>query len=369
MAINLVSLVMEFLTPDMIGRIASALGVDRTAAQSAINAAVPSLLAGFSNVATQPGGAQRLTDAAMQQTGGLESLSRMLGMGKPSSLIESGSQVLSSLLGNEDQNTLSRTIGRFTGIGQGATGSLLGMLAPAVLGMITRQLGTRVNANGIAGLLAGQKENIAAALPSGFANELAGTGFLDAIGGTARTAAAASGDTLRSSASAARAAASDTARRAAPSNWLYWLIPVAAVAVGLIFLVARSPEQNAPQAGMTGQPPGTSGQAVRTANLDIDKQVTDTIAGLRTTLNGVTDAASARAAMPKLQEAATQMDRLNGLSGQLSAEQRKAVASLINPTMPTLNQLFDKVLAVPGAAEELKPTVDALKAKLAALAA
>jgi hypothetical protein len=368
MAINLVSLVMEFLTPDMIGRIASALGVDRTAAQSAINTAVPSLLAGFSNVATQPGGAQRLTDAAMQQTGGLEGFSRMLGMGKQSSLIEGGSQMLSSLLGNEDQTTLSRAIGRFAGIGQGATGSLLGMLAPAVLGMITRQLGPRVNPNGIADLLAGQKENIAAALPSGFANQLAGTGFLDAIGGTARTAAAATGETLRSSASVARAAVSDTARRDAPSNWLYWLIPAAVVAAVLIFLVSRPPEQIAPQAGTTGEQAGTSGQAVRTANLDFDKQVTDTIAGLRTTLGGVTDAASARAAMPKLQEAATQMDKLNGLRGQLSAEQRKAVASLINPTMSSLNQLFDKVLAVPGA-EELKPTVDALKAKLAALTA
>ena len=30
MAVNLVSLIMQFLTPDMIGRIASALGLDRT---------------------------------------------------------------------------------------------------------------------------------------------------------------------------------------------------------------------------------------------------------------------------------------------------------------------------------------------------
>jgi hypothetical protein len=37
--------------------------------------------------------------------------------------------------------------------------------------------------------------------------------------------------------------------------------------------------------------------------------------------------------------------------------------------MPTLNQLFDKALAVPGASDELKPTVDALKAKFADLAA
>jgi hypothetical protein len=37
--------------------------------------------------------------------------------------------------------------------------------------------------------------------------------------------------------------------------------------------------------------------------------------------------------------------------------------------MPILNQLFDKVLAIPGVAEILKPVVDALKAKLVALAA
>jgi hypothetical protein len=41
----------------------------------------------------------------------------------------------------------------------------------------------------------------------------------------------------------------------------------------------------------------------------------------------------------------------------------------VNPVMPTLNQLFDKVLAIPGVAEVLKPTIDILKAKLAMLTA
>ena len=367
MAINLVSLVMDFLTPDMIGRIASVLGLDRSAARSAINSAVPSLLAGFSNVAAQPGGAQRLAGAAAQQTGVLEGFSRMLGMDDQSSLIESGSQMLSSVLGNQDQNALSRAIGRFAGIGQGATGSLLGMLAPVVLGTITRQLGPRVDPSRITDLLAGQKDNIAAALPPGLADQLAGTGLLNSIGGAARTAAAAGSETLRSSASAARAAMSDSARRAAPGNWLYWIAPAAVIAGLLIYLVARPPEAITRQGGMTGQPVETTGKAVATANLDINKQVTDTISGLRTTLGGITDAASAHAALPKLQEAAAQMDTLTGLSGQLPAEQRKAVASLVSPTMAPLNELFDKVLAVPGASEELKPTVDALKAKLAAL--
>jgi hypothetical protein len=373
MAINLVSLIMDCLTPDMIGRIGSALGLDRTRVQSAVNSAVPSMLAGFSNVAAQPGGAQRLADAAMDQTGTLEGFSRMLGTPNQSSLIESGSQMLSSLLGNRDQNALTAAIGRFTGIGQGASGSLLGMLAPVVMGMITRQLGAGVDPKGITNLLAGQKDNIAAALPAGLANQLTGTGLLDSIGGAARTAAAATSDTLRSSASMARSVVSDSARRAAgtsPSaNWLYWLIPVAAAVALVVYLMARPSDQIAKTDTTTGQQSGTTGQTVTTASLGIDKQVSDTIAGLRTTLGGINDAASAHAAVPKLQEAAAQLDTINGLSARLSDDQKKVVASMVNPTMPALNQMFDRVLAIPGASEELKPSVDALKAKLAQLAA
>jgi len=64
-----------------------------------------------------------------------------------------------------------------------------------------------------------------------------------------------------------------------------------------------------------------------------------------------------------------QIDKVDGLVGQLSAEQRKALAGLVNPLMPSLNQLFDKVLAIPGVSEVLKPTIEALRAKLAVLTA
>jgi hypothetical protein len=45
---------MQFLTPDMIGRISAALGLDRDKVQSIVSAAVPALLAGLSGVAAQP---------------------------------------------------------------------------------------------------------------------------------------------------------------------------------------------------------------------------------------------------------------------------------------------------------------------------
>ena len=126
MATNLVSLVMQFLTPEMIGRVAAALGLDRNLLQSAISAAVPGLLAGFSGVATQPGGPQKLVEAARQETGTLGKFADMLGGGSQSTFIERGSQLLTSLLGARDQSALASAIGQFAGLGQGKSGSLLG---------------------------------------------------------------------------------------------------------------------------------------------------------------------------------------------------------------------------------------------------
>ena len=180
MAVNLVSLVMQFLTPDMIGRIASVLGLDRNSTQTAVGAGVPGLLAGLMGVALQPGGGQKLVNSAKQSTGTLGNFTSMLGTGGQNSFIEKGSQMLSSLLGGQDQNALAGALAKFTGLGQGASGSLLGMLAPLVMGTIAQQQGANsLSASGITGLLASQKDNIAAALPSGFGNLLGGTRLLE----------------------------------------------------------------------------------------------------------------------------------------------------------------------------------------------
>jgi hypothetical protein len=364
MAINLVSLIMQFLTPDMIGRIASALGLDRTNTQTAIGAAIPGLLAGLSGVAAQPGGAQKLVDTVRQQTGALGSFANMIGASGQSSLIEKGSQILSSLLGSRDQTALAGAVSKYAGLGQNASGSLLGMLAPIVMGTIGQQQGTRsLDAGGIASLLSSQKDNIAAALPAGFTNLLGGSGLLDSLGGAARTATAAAGQTARVTTSAARAIGDTGQRAAAVSlNWLYWLIPLLAIVAALIYFFVKPAEQVAQQ-GVTAV------QGLTVGGLDIGKQVTDSITNLRTTLAGITDASSAQTALPKLREVTAQIDKVDGLLGQLSPEQRKVLAGVVNPLMPSLNQLFDKVLAIPGVAELLKPTIDSLRAKLAVLTA
>ena len=367
MATNIVSLAMQFLTPDMIGRIATALGFDRNKVQSAIDAAVPGLLAAFNDVTTQPGGAQKLADTARQQVGSLGNFASVLAAGGQSSLLERGSQMLSSLVGGQSQNALADAISKFTGLGQNASSSLLGILAPVIMGTIAQHQGTTggLDANSIARLFAGQKNNIAAALPSGFGNLLSGTGLVNSLGDAGRTATAAGGDAARTAASTARAldqTGQRAASAAASSNWLYWLLPIAAAAVLLVYFAVRPNDQTAPQ-GMN------QAQTATVGGLDIGKQLTNNIANVRTTLDGVTDVATAQAALPKLQEATVQIDKTGGQAAQLSADERKQIAGLVNPLMPAFNQVCDRVLAIPGVAQVLKPSVDTLKAKLTALVA
>jgi hypothetical protein len=363
MAVNLVSLVMQFLTPDMIGRIAAALGLDRNIAQTAIGALVPALLAAFSKTATEPGGAQKLVDSARQQTGTLGNFASMLGTGNQSSLIEKGSQMLSGLLGGEDQNSLAQAVSKFGGLSHDRASSLLAIVSPIVLGTIgqQRQQGRSLDASGITDLLASQKANIAAALPTGFSNLLGGTRLLDALGGAARTA---TGSAAARVANSGPRAVVDTGRQVAgmpaSRNWLYWLIPVAAIVALLIYFFGRQAEQVV----QPGVPPA---QSLMVGGVDLGKQVTDSIANLRTTLNGVTDTASAQAALPKLRDVTAQIDKVDSLLGQLSPQQRKTLAGMVNPMMSTLNGLFDKVLAIPGVADVLKLTIDLLKDRLAAM--
>ncbi len=370
MEMNLVSLVMQFLTPDMITRIAAALGLDRYNTQKAVGAAVPALLAGVSSAAATPAGAQRTVDAIKQQGGTLDGFANLIGGSGQMSLVDRGSSLLESVLSGFDQSALADAVGKFAGLGSGATNSLLAMLAPAVMGIIGKQFSGKVlDARSLTSLLASQKDQIAQALPAGFDKLLAGTGLLDSLGGTAGSAAAAAGQASQFGSSAARRV-SGAGRRATNGGWsgaptwAYWAIPLALI-VGLVwYLTGNRTDQVSQQ---VSPPVATTAQNVVVGGVDIGKQLDDSIGSVRTALQGVTDVASATAAIPKLQEATAQIDKINGMLGSLSADQRKIIAGPVESGTATLNQALDKVLAIPGVGEVLEPAIGPLKAKLADL--
>jgi hypothetical protein len=363
MATNLVSYMMQFLTPDMIGRIAGALGLNRSDAQSGVSAVVPALLAAFSGLADKPGGAQSLVNTVKQQSGVLDNFASMIGGNNLSSFIERGSSLLTSLLGSHDQAALTGAVARSAGLGQNKTTSLLGMLAPVVMGLIGRQIGTRgVDIGSLTSLLASQKEQIAQALPSGMGELLDRTGLSSGLESARRATTEATGQFTQYTSPPRERANRDTTFGI--PNWAYWALPLLALGGLLWYLLGRPAEHER----VAQEPaPAAQSQGVTVGGVDIKNTIGDSLSDLRTSLQGVTDVASARAALPKLEAARTQIDRVSSLVGQLTPDQRKVVAAAIAPAMPAINRLTDKVLEIPGVGDVLRPTIDPVKTKLADL--
>ena len=121
----------------------------------------------------------------------------------------------------------------------------------------------------------------------------------------------------------------------------------------------------------TAAPPTTVGlvsPSLPVAGIDLADQVNSSIGTLRSTLAGITDEASARAALPKLRDVSAQLDRINTLSAQLSPENRRTLASLIATAMPTIRTALDRILAVPGAGDVARSTFNELRGRLDTLA-
>ena len=382
MATNLVSVVMQFLTPDMIAKIASVLGLDRNVAQKTIAGAIPALLASLTDVASTPNGARQLTNTLTQQSGSLENLKNLVGGAGQNLVADSGSNMLSGLFGGGTLDTMAQTIGKFAGIGEGTSKSMLGMLGPVVLGALGQQQRSMgLDASGLASLLTSQKDQIAAAIPSGLAGQLSAAGLIDgATGGLRSGAAAASAAGSRIAGASERTvsragqAATEVARSTAASQWPYWL--VAAVVLGGLawFALGRSGEETVaqvPPPATTRTAPGTVGLAptdLTVGGMNLANQINSSFGSIRTVLPGITDAASAEAAVPKLKEAAAQLNEVGSRATQLSPEGKSILIKLVVAATPTINQMCDKVLATPGAGAIAKPAIDELRGKLDALA-
>lgn len=376
MSANLVSVVMQFLTPEMIAKIASALGLDRAIAQKAVGGAIPALLTGLADLASTPEGARQLTNTlAQQQPGSLESFKGLIGSSDQNNLAESGASMLSGLFGRGPMDTMAQAIGKFAGLGGDSSKSLLGMLAPVVLGALGQQQRAGLDAKGLTSLLASQKDQIAAAIPSGLANQLSDAGLIDKATGTLRegtAAASAAGSRIagaseRTVAGAGRTAY--TATRTASSQWPYWLAALVVLGGLAWWGLARQTETVAelPRPAATQPPTGTVGLApsdLTIGGVNLANRVDSSVGTLKSVLPTITDTASAQAALPKLQDATTQLNDVSNLAAKLSPEGKSALARMIAAATPTINQMCDKVLAIPGAGDIAKPVITDLRGRL-----
>jgi sporulation protein YlmC with PRC-barrel domain len=347
---NIVSAVSEFLTPDLVSRMASVAGInDATLAQRAVGAAAPAILSGMANLASKPRGAQSLVDAiAKQSPNMLDTLAST--MGGSGRLADVGRQMLTSLFGARSFSSLASTIGKFVGLSDGPVNALLGMLTPAILGVLGREAGAGVT--GLTQLFSSQKEQIAAAMPSGLSDALRSSGFFD----RARSSIASrTEDTSRATRDSAASVSS-----ARPIHWAYWVLPLAVVAGLAWYLLGGEPPVGV---APTSAPTTPSAQGP-SASDDLAHRITSTIDSLSASLQGVKDKAAATDALSKLQQANGELEGLSGLAGQLPSEARNRLGEAIKAGSARLKSALDTVNALPGTPADVKSAIGNLQAKL-----
>jgi hypothetical protein len=372
MAADLVSLIMQFVTPGMTTKIASALGLPRESMDKAVAAAVPAILAAFANTAMKPGGGQQISNAFAQQSGTLDRIKNAIGTGSEKPLIDKGSDLMSSVLGSSGSNALAGALGRFTGLDTGASKSLLGILGPVAASVIgQQQRSADLDAKGLTDLLSSQKDQIANAMPAGLGKALAGTGLLDNLGSTFQRGSAAVSDAASRASEMPDAAVAHAAQaaRGATRSLPYLLLALAAAGIlGWFFLGRDTTEQVAERpAAPATRTSETVGAGAPDRLTDLTAELTSSVSAVRSALDGMTDPASVRDALPRLQQATARLEAIGNSASQLPPNARKEISFYVVRSMPALNQLCDKVLASPEAAPLAKPAIDALRVRLAEL--
>jgi hypothetical protein len=371
---NLVDLVKGQLGSNVLTRLAETLGTSPDNTRTAMNAAIPTLLTAFGSAASTRDGARDLAAAVSSLDDRvLDNLPQSLSSDGRSGLNlgDIGTKLLGSLLGGNTLSSLASALGRFTGQGNGAISSLLTLLAPIALGVLkSRTGGMGSDANALANLFAGQRQNIISAMPRGLSDQLASVSGMSAAAEWARSTAGVAYQDGRTAVSAAGSTVRDAA--AAGSSALRWALPVLAVLVVGALLWWWGSRSTPPQTAVPVPPPQMTAPVSPPA-LGTDQvvhmtgQITDFFRAATDTFTGIKDAAAAEAAAPQLRELLTRLDTMRVALNQLPTDARARLVALVKDQGTKLLPTIEAAMAIPAVGDTLKPYVDELRSKLNAL--
>jgi len=343
MSFNLVDFVKDQIADQVSGYVGNMLGGDTQKSKSLLEGAIPALLGGLMHTATNPTGAKNMFDT-LQKTDDsiLDNLGDMLSGDKSNSLIDMGTNMLSSVLGGNNSSTLNNLINAvsgFAGVDKNNTKSIMGLLAPLILGVIKRKLvgDGGFSVDGLINMFTGQKENITKALPKGlnlnFDTDIADN-ISDATHEAAREGKSFLGKILP----------------------LLLLLAAAWIAYNLFFKGASTTQSSAAH---------TTTTQVTEANLG--EHIDSTMKELMSTLSGIKDVSSAKAAVPKLTEAVNNLGTYAAMLDKLPANVQDQIRKYIRQYLPQLKDALNKVGSIPGVGAIIQPVVENLSEKLAML--
>ena len=182
MSINIMSMVKDAVSQQVMNKIGSMVGLDQSKSASAFETAAGSILGGLMNKASSPSGAEAVFGAVQKQdTGILDKLGDLLGGGEATDNFQKqGGGVLDMVFGKNSAQA-QQAVGSSLGLGSGMVGKLMSMAAPILMGVIGNYVKSKaLNAVGLGSLLGEQKSFLGGMLPSsltsnlGFGNMLSG---------------------------------------------------------------------------------------------------------------------------------------------------------------------------------------------------
>ena len=364
---NLVDLVKDQLTSQVLGNLGSLIGASESDTRSATNAAVPALLGGLSKLASSQGGASQIASAlGGLDLGALGNLAGVLGGSSASRLGDQGGSLLGSLFGTSATGKMVETLAGFLGMKPGIARSLLAYLAPVVLGMVAKQFtGGRADAAGLQRLFADQSSNIRNALPAGLS-----LGDFGAVSGGGKPTPASS-----------HRGHEEPARSGFPAWLPLVLLPL--LALGAWWLMNRDKmakedggvmiEEVRKEGPITidrtevieregkklidtvSETISIDPKFVEAARLAVNS--TDLFGGLSKILGGVTNEDTARAAIPELEKLAPVLSGVQSEAAKLEGENKTAFAEFVSKNVGLLQKVIDTAMAIPGVKDLLGPVV------------
>lgn len=359
MAFNVMDMIQGSLTSENIGAIAGALGMDNDTIAKGLGAAMPAVLGGLLGAAKTPQGRQTL-DSALESadTDMLGNLGNLLSGDGSSSMISLGSKLLTDFMGDNNSGALGGALASGLGISKESSGSLLGLAAPMVMSMLAgKKKSEGLDTGSLINGLMEQKGLIAKMIPDGIGKQLAGSGILDDIMGDTGAAAASASASLQSAANVAQ----DTAEKS--GSLMRWVI-IAAVVLGALYFLSNmlGGDRSGDRTSMV------AADELTVAGVNLGDAVKGIFDGLGNTLGSITDASSARAALPDLDKIQDQLGTVERAAATLSPAGKSALAGAVEAAMPGLERTADRLLGDSAIAPVVKPALDSIMQKLSALA-
>lgn len=183
MSVNLLDLAKGHLTNKVIGSLAGLLGEGEDKTQSAVSSIIPTLIGGLMKKSSTGEGASSLLSILDQEGDGiLDDVLGLLGGGNHQGVLDKGNGILGSLFGG-GLGGITDIIAKVSGLNRSSSGSLLGLLAPILMGVLSRvKKEKNLDAGGLASLLQDQGKFIKNDLPAGATDTLGLGSLLGSVG-------------------------------------------------------------------------------------------------------------------------------------------------------------------------------------------